>query len=411
MIRTLALHGEHATMEHRMQSSNTRRMLERAAGLYERYGSAESEDFNIFSVLRAESDEVNLHSRFLAALLRQRRSRGASLRNLEDFLQSVVDIDDFRLDGVEVERERHGIDILVFNDFSRQAVVVENKIRAPDQPRQLARYAESMENEGYREPRLLYLTLDGSDPDEGSADGRAVTSVSYRKVIPWLERCQERAYDNPALRESVAQYIHLIRKLTGTDLKGAYMTALKDLILENNNLVLVHDLSEAMFEAKVSLFTRFWMEIDTAVRECIHDLPEKTKDSVSEKDIRMFLRRQRGEHYHGLYYSFGDGASLAIEVGRYMYFGVCCYKPERKKEYGRLKDMLQELDGNAGPDDWGPWSQWDPREVNYKSPERSHLEMLVDDEARAEYVDEIVGSLSMVWDKVRDYAVGGAQGS
>ena len=69
-----------------------------------------------------------------------------------------------------------------------------------------------------------------------------------REIIPWLERCQERAYDNPALRESVAQYIHLIRKLTGTDLKGAYMTASEELLLENNNLVLVHDLSEAMVE-------------------------------------------------------------------------------------------------------------------------------------------------------------------
>ena len=42
--------------------------------------------------------------------------------------------------------------------------------------------------------------------------------ISYKEDLPpWLKRCQKRAYDEPALRESVAQYLHLIAKLTGTD--------------------------------------------------------------------------------------------------------------------------------------------------------------------------------------------------
>ena len=395
-----------------VQIKKSRRLLQQAALLYERHGSGDQETFNIFSVLRAESDEVNLHSRFLAALLDHRKSSDAPMRNLADFLQSVVGIKDFRLEDAAVERERYGIDILIRNPSSREAVVIENKLRAQDQSRQLARYAERMESDGYREPCLLYLTLDGRSPDEGSADSRDVKPVSYRETVPWLERCQERAYNDPALRESVAQYIHLIRKLTGTDLTGVYMRALRNLILESNNLVLVHDLSEAMFEAKVSLLTRFWEEIDAAVRERICSLPQRTEDSVSEKDIREFLRKQRGEHYHGLYYSFGAGGGyLAIEVERYMYFGVNCHKQDYKKEHGQLIKILKELDGNAGPNDWWPWYQWDPREVNYKILERNQLKMLADDGARAEYVGEIADSLSRVWDKVRDYAAGSAQGS
>ena len=339
-----------------MQLSNTCRMLERAAGLYERYGSVEREDFNTFSVLRAETDEVNLHSRFLAALLRHRKSSDPILRNLEDFLRDVVDIGDFRLDGVEIERERHGIDILIRNPTSREAVVIENKIWARDQHRQLVRYAESMENDGYREPRLLYLTLDGSAPDEGSADGRAVTPVSYREIIPWLERCQERAYDNPALRESVAQYIHLIRKLTGTDLKGAYMTALKELILENNNLVLVHDLSEAMFEAKVSLYKNFLEEIDAEARTRIPNLPEKATDYSfdSAEDIKRFLARQAGPLlYVSLHFGFGQGACLGVEVERdIMYFGIYCERESYPKEHKQLKDLTKGLTRQFESNDW-----------------------------------------------------------
>lgn len=289
--------------------------------------------------------------------------------------------------------------------------MIENKIRAPDQHRQLARYAKRMENEGYREVCSLYLTLDGRSPDEGSTGGLQVTPVSYREIVPWLERCQERAYNEPALRESVAQYVRLVRKLTGRDLKGNYMTALRNLILEKNNLVLVHDLSEIMYEAKVSLLTKFWEEIDVAVRARISGLPEKAPQSVSEDHIRNFLSRQRGEYYHGLYYSFGKGASLAIEVERYMYFGVCCNKQEHKREWSQLRNILQELDGNVGPEDWWPWIHWDPREFNYKNPKRNHLELLADPEARKEYAKEIADGLSRVWDKVRSYAVRSARGS
>ena len=278
-------------MKIRVQFASVRWLLQRVALRYERHGVGNQETFNIFSVLRAESDEENLHSRFLAALLSHRKSGDLPLWNLEDFLCSVAGVERFRLDGAEVIREHHNIDILIRNSRSREAVVLENKIWARDQDRQLARYAERMENDGYREPCLLYLTLDGRSPDKSSADGRDVKPVSYREIVPWLVRCQERAYAEPALREGVAQYIHLVRKLTGTDLTGVYMKSLRELILENNNLVLVHDLNEAMFEAKVSLLTRFWKEIDAAVRKRIRNLPERSKDSVSEEDIRGFLRR------------------------------------------------------------------------------------------------------------------------
>ena len=269
-----------------------------------------------------------------------------------------------------------------------------------------------MENEGYREPRLLYLTLDGRDPDERSADGRYVKPLSYREIIPWLERCQERAYGEPALRECFAQYIQLVRKLTGTDLKGDYMAELSKLILEDNNLLLVHDLHEAMFEAKVSLLTEFWEEIDRVVRERIPDLPERTKKSVSQENIREFLKRQKGNYYHGLYYKFKRGVKLIVEIEHsFMYFGVYCSNNQSKKKYRRLSASLEGLGDNAGPEENYPWYQWAPGDLNLRHPTRESLELLVDVRARNRYAEEIADGLSRVWDKVRDYVEGSAQGS
>ena len=198
-----------------MQIDATRSLFMRTAVLYERYGTTDPERFNVFSVLRAESDEVNLHSRFLAALLSCRNSRDTSLLNLDDFLRTVADIDDFPIDEAKVERERYKIDILVHNVSAKQAVIIENKIWAPDQPMQLERYAKRIVDAGYSKPKILYLTLSGRNADSDSAGGYSAVPISYKDIVPWLERCQQRAYKDPALRESIAQYVHLVRKLTG----------------------------------------------------------------------------------------------------------------------------------------------------------------------------------------------------
>ena len=208
-------------------------LLARAAQFYEKYEIGHPEPFNIFSVLRTESDEVNLHSRFLCALLDYKKPRNGKKENLKDFLQHVG-IENFGQTGVQVDRERHYIDLLITNN-ARQAVVIENKIWAGDQPEQLQRYYKTLKDRGYDDIHLLYLTLDGHDPSEnsiGDLDNEQIITISYRDDLPpWLERCQKRAYREPELRESVAQYLRLVRKQT-----NAYMNELKKLLLQDDNL-------------------------------------------------------------------------------------------------------------------------------------------------------------------------------
>lgn len=383
-----------------MQCDNSHRLLERTALLYEKYEVGNRDTFNVFSVLRTESDEVNLHSRFLAALLDHRKSRDEPQQNLKDFLRSVARVNNFDLDGAEVEREHLNIDILILNRRSRQSVVIENKIWARDQPRQLARYAGQMENDGYYRPHLLYLTLDGHDPGKNSADGHESTCVSYKDdLVPWLERCQKRAYDEPALRETVAQYVRLVRKLTGTDIGGVYMNELSKLILENNNLVLVHDLNEAMVDAKVSLLEKLWKDIDCKLRECVRDLPGKNdKSDISPEKIRNFVVSKQKRVYHGLYYGFTKGASLGVEVEDRICFGVACTKDDHEAEYSKLKAALE---GRAPSSDWWPWYQWAPGNLNLRRPTRENLELLADSRARQKFAEGVADGLSNVWNRVR----------
>ena len=190
------------------------------------------------------------------------------------------------------------------------------------------------------------------------------------------------------------------------------MAELSKLILDDNNLVLVHDLHEAMFEAKVSLLTTFWKEIDRAVRDRMPDLPERTEESVSQENIRTFLKKQRGNYYHGLYYNFKKSVKLIVEIEHsHMYFGVYCSNNRSKKKYRRLRALLEGLGDNAGPEESYPWYQWIRGDPNFRYPTRQNLVLLGGVRARNKCAEEIADGLSRVWDKMRDYSAGSAQGS
>ena len=380
-----------------------RLLLEKAARLYERYEAGRPEPFNVFSVLRSEHDEVNLHSRFLHALLDYRQPSDGHRENLEDFLCSIVGIDKLYPDDAIVERESHNIDILIRDPSSMQAIVIENKIWAEDQPQQLWRYAEQLRGKGYT-PHLLYLTLDGHSPYENSAGDLEYKCISYKEDLPpWLKRCQKHAYDEPELRESVAQYLHLLAKLTGTGYSEAYMKELKELCLQDDNLVLVHELNEAMIEARVSLLHKLWQEIACKLKEEIADIPELSEEAsdVTEKRVRRFVTCQRGYRYHGISYKFGRHALLAVEVGDSIYFGVICPKEESEDEYYRLKEALEEALGQSHSSDLWPWYRCAP-DLNLKYPTREHLKLLVNEDKRQEYVEAVVSGVGDVWKSIKD---------
>ncbi len=385
-------------------------LLKQAGLLYLMYEAGRPDPFNVFSVLRRESDEVNLHSRFLAALLDHRKSRDAPRENLKDFLENVVECK-FEHDSAEVDRERDGIDILIVNK-AKQAVAIENKIDAGDQPGQLQRYHDKLEKNGYNEIHMLYLTLHGHDPSEESRGALSIDkiiNISYKSDLrPWLERCQERACDEPPLRESVAQYLHLIQKMTGTDQGEAYMSELKKLCLEDNNPVLVHDLNRVMVEVMVSLQHQLWEDIEKALDK-IPNFPDKDKNNsnTSRDMIEGFVTGKRGCGEYGLYYPLdGNGASLSVDVetgDSRIGFGIKCSEELHPDEHSRLKEKLKDMSGESA--EWWPWFKYADGDLYLKPLDGESLSkslaLLSKDEARKKFAAGIACGLKRVWDKVK----------
>lgn len=380
-------------------------LLEQADWLHEKHEAGRQEPFNVFSILRSASDEVNLHSRFLHALLDYQKSSDTERRNLTDFLHCIVEKEDFKEEGIKVARERDNIDILITNDARpRQAVVIENKIRAKDQPEQLQRYHKILEDQGYDDIHLLYLTLYGHDPSEDSVGDHDYKTISYKDDLPtWLERCQERAYDEPALRESVAQYLRLIQTLTGTDFSGAYMNELKKLCLQDKNLILVHDLKEAMTEVHISLLQKLWCEIESALKTKIPDFPDKDQEQsdISEERIRRFVTASKNYKDHGLCYTLSSTVSLGVIVDTAIYLCVGCNKDCHQEEYYALMKACENISGNKETS-LCPWWRYDDSGLDLKYPTRENLELLSDKKKRQEYATKIARDLKEVWQIVKD---------
>ena len=196
----------------------------------------DKEKFNIFSALYKENDEVRLHSRFISVLLSPSSLHNQGDTFLKLFLK-ILSIENFELDNVLVfpdersKSEYKEIDILIINRISKKAIIIENKIGAKDSNQigkgQLEGYFNLIQNEE-KIPKenilVFYLTLDGHLPSKESLgkyeslDAMNGNTIDYEHEIQnWLNLCLQECISKPFLRESLLQYINLIKKMTNNN--------------------------------------------------------------------------------------------------------------------------------------------------------------------------------------------------
>jgi hypothetical protein len=188
------------------------------------------EHFNLFNILRIGHYEVSTHSPILGDLLDPGGTHGQGSIFLELFIQQVLTQSDL-IDRPGLERfnpstarvvleqslgERTEIDggrlDILLTDGSGNQIAIENKIYATEQGNWVRRYRAGLPAGS----PLIFLTLQGVTAlDGGSKDDEALIPLSYRHdITAWLESCRKEVATVPIVRESLTQYLFLIRKLT-----------------------------------------------------------------------------------------------------------------------------------------------------------------------------------------------------
>ena len=223
------------------------------------------ENYNIYNDLGFMSDEVHLHSMFLANLLNPKGSHGQRGKFLEAFLKMLqktfpaISVDSLELDtvitSVEVEKyigrqtDSEGGRIDIYLTDGKHSIIIENKIYAVDQYHQMLRYWNyGMSQKGDDTEKsfvLIYLTLDGCSPSKESLGEdlkeNDIVCLSYKNDIRgWLDRCVELASRTPLVRETINQYISTIDILTNNVMEDN--KELLDILSHKENLDAIYDI-------------------------------------------------------------------------------------------------------------------------------------------------------------------------
>ena len=391
---------------------------------YDELAAVTGEQFNVFSILGVEADEVRTHSPFLANLLDPQGSHRQGAAFLELFLEleelkssksgEYKNPETFRV-SKEASTDQGQIDILLENEEA--CIVIENKIYAGDQYRQLARYYEAAKKRGpEKRIELVYLTLDGSPPSDDSLDGlpiERVTRLSYSKhIIDWLEDCmklQEVQRVSP-IREIVFQYRDLLKQLTGQYTNKGLSVDMKNILVKNKNYELIPELEKMILEFRVHTQLKFWDELADRIPKAVDNSCVRHNQSkgASESEIRHYYQGGRNRLYLGTTFRldsfFWKQTEIALRIelgdGGRVYYGFVLFEDSRSVETcdNTKYDMLAEkLSGNDFKrTKW--WIGWKyPRRRDFKFPldysgeNRKHLQ---DDGSRAESIRELVTEIA-----------------
>ncbi|MFY7938290.1 MAG: PD-(D/E)XK nuclease family protein [Flavobacterium sp.] len=325
---------------------------------YDELAEYSGEHYNVFDILGVTANELS-HSAILTNLLNAKGKHGQKDLFLKIFLNLIKDkfeefgqkkiIENFDTNNsvavkekyagkVNYEAEEGGKIDIVIND-GKNNIIIENKIYAGDQPKQLVRY-----NQHDKNAPIIYLTLMGDEPIEESKgtlkSGGEYICVDYQNTIKdWLELSIKEMANKPIIRETLNQYVHVIKNLTNQSINNK----MSEEIIKTMkiNILSSFEIAKNMVELKKSLCEEFLghveeylknnMSIDCKLEKnefCLTLVPETWKN----REFEIYITFENS-NYNGLY--------------------VCIKYPDGLDENHEVRKKFKDVDKGYKESNWG----------------------------------------------------------
>lgn len=192
-----------------------------------------AEDFNVFNILKIETQEVITHSPIIAHLLDPRGHHAQQDFFYELFLKIAIhekDVEQKFINAsykdyfVITEKEKIDIRIESRNLSNPFIIIIENKIYADDQNEQIKKYYEIIKKRWSDDEILIfYLTRHGDDPSTSSIPKKLMEKLKAKKILytisykneikNWLEKSLENDIIAPKVKHTIEQYLQTIKTL------------------------------------------------------------------------------------------------------------------------------------------------------------------------------------------------------
>lgn len=373
-------------------------------------------NFNIFEILDRARDEVKGHSKFLEVLLNPHGVHGlddAFLQIFIDEVNSACSLDLITDSSTIVEREKPAsskgdsgrIDLYIETD--KYIIVIENKIDAGDQDRQLERYVNYAESNasGIKKVCAIYLTLDGREPSKnarGRVDLSQIHCLSYEIfILGFLEKCIKESANYHAVRESINQYRNLVIKITRGNFDMDDLNEISKNIDAPEKLRAALLISKSVEKKRADIEKEFWVELELALKEKLNVRGIKFVIPIFGKfDDGKIVK---GTGYYGIWISIyeRDNLDFCFNVNResgVLYQGLRILENKLSKvvHIKGQEELFLELNGKLKPvfkdgrvdDSWIIWNEQAtvPR-INMKDVNDEFIS-LIDSKDRRVYIDK-----------------------
>lgn len=291
------------------KSKLTDEVIEKTLKVYDEYSKkCESQkarglnDFNIFNILLKISDEVRLHTRFIHSMLDPNGTHGQGTLFLDIFLDECDLVGHVNLSSCKVFKEYQFIDLYITD--GNKHIIIENKIYADDQDKQIERYIDVILNENEEVQDIMdniiivYLSLDRKLPSKCSLGGFShndnylvkgdikykYLSIHYRNtILNWIKSSKNQVANITNLFVGLTQYEEVILMLY-RQYKGKVMS-LKDFICRRddgfNILKSIRDINDEYPKVKHKFMLDYFSVVEDKLRKVV---PHENWQIVIDKD-------------------------------------------------------------------------------------------------------------------------------
>lgn len=237
--------------------------------IIKKYPRKKENKYNIFSILKQEEKEEGCHSRIIFNLINDCESNKLEKRFLKLFFKEVLDEEFDEKKKYFVEREKnlgkYGRADLFIEDSDGKAYLIEMKINAGDQPKQLSRYNQYLKKNYKDDYQIYYLTLNGYHPSSYSLKERAKVEyiiISFvDNIYNWIEKCiEEVGENNKILKINLEQYLETLTKITNRIGEAQKMDFIK-MMKEGNNFRIAQEIVNNFEEIKLGIKEEFILEL------------------------------------------------------------------------------------------------------------------------------------------------------
>ena len=283
-------------------------------------------DYNIFTLFHYFSDEVNLHSNFIASLLDPNGDHYKNDLFLKLFLE-MCGIDDFSIDTstATVFKEFKHIDIYISD--GKKHIILENKVYAKDQPTQIARYIETIiQNKDAEDEDIyvLYLHPDGDLPKEYSLGDYKTNQdetklvkkgstinfkvISYEDEISnWIDKCKNEVSNITDLNVFLSQYKDVIEMIYDRYKRIDKMETAKFVEIFKENYTAVSEIANNYQEMRKKIIYSFFSNAAKILRgdseiKSVYDI--KTEENQDYRPIIITKKNPKdGEIWEKFYFT------------------------------------------------------------------------------------------------------------